>query len=598
MASKTKSKGGLTVKAYSGDAMTMLCFDLQKAKTTDCVGFTIRVETPSGRKFFLLNRLSFDKKLTTDSDLEDREEASTPTDKAPIQKFRWLHVPGSSFDGKEEMGEYTYTITPRYWKNDALLAPDVDLSVIISIQVQPFKKGKFALGFTRGFMISQAYARRFGNDSEIEPKDRELLFDVNEKSGVYPDDLPVVGGKPFTYKAQYEWMGWQAKDRLLEVLDEVIDNNKITVDVFAYDLDEPQICNRFLTLAKKGRIRIILDNSSGHKSTADEDSMEDLFEQEFESVRTGAATLIRCKFGRQAHQKTFILKKSKKPFKVVTGSTNLAVNGLYINANHVIVIENKKVADLYQKVFDLSFDHFSKTPVPEITELKKNQEFKKQFNFREAGLPAMKISFAPHTETDANTVMNDLNDALLNAKDSILFAVMAMDSDISGPVIPTLREMHKNDAIFSYGVTDKYDGVVVFKPDSKRGKMVSTQKLQRNLPKPFNKELSIGLKHKIHHKFVIIDFKSAKAKVYCGSSNLALLGEQQNNDNLLEINDTDIATAFAIEAIRLVDHFHFRASMVNATNSDPLMLKKSDIWLKDYYKEGHMKKIEREYFIE
>lgn len=596
MASKTKTKGGVTVKAYAGDAMTMLCFDLTKEKTTDCVGFTIQVKTPAGRKFFLLNRLSFEKKLTTNSDLEDREEASTPTDKAPIQKFRWLHVPGSSFDGKEEMGEYTYTITPRYWKSGALVAIDNNLSVEITMQVQPFKKGKFSLGFTRGFMISQAYARRFGNDSEIEPKNRELLFDVNEKSGTYPADLPSVGGKPFTYEDQYEWMGWQAKDRLLEILDEVINDSKITVDVFAYDLDEPQICERFIALAKKGRIRIILDNSSGHKSTPEEDSMEDLFQQEFESVMTGAAAIIRCKFGRQAHQKTFILKKNKKPFKVLTGSTNLAVNGLYINANHVIVMENRKVADLYQKVFDLSFAHYSLNPVPKITELKKNQEFKKHFSFNTTGLPAMRISFAPHSETDANTVMNELNDSLLNAKDSILFAVMAMASDTSGPVIQTLREMHKNDAIFSYGVTDKYDGVVVFKPDSKRGKMVSTQKLQRNLPEPFNKEIGIGLKHKIHHKFVIIDFKSAKAKVYCGSSNLALLGEQQNNDNLLEIKDKDIATAFAIEAIRLVDHFHFRASMADATSSEPLLLKKSDIWLKDYYKNGHMKKIEREYF--
>ena len=38
-------------------------------------------------------------------------------------------------------------------------------------------------------------------------------------------------------------------------------------------------------------------------------------------------------------------------------------------------------------------------------------------------------------------------------------------------------------------------------------------------------------------------------------------GEKSNGDNLLAIYDEDIATAFAIEAVRLIDHYHFRAGM-------------------------------------
>jgi hypothetical protein len=45
--------------------------------------------------------------------------------------------------------------------------------------------------------------------------------------------------------------------------------------------------------------------------------------------------------------------------------------------------------------------------------------------------------------------------------------------------------------------------------------------------------------------------------VYCGSSNLATGGEEANGDNLLEIHDPDVATAFAIEALLLVDHYAF-----------------------------------------
>jgi hypothetical protein len=45
--------------------------------------------------------------------------------------------------------------------------------------------------------------------------------------------------------------------------------------------------------------------------------------------------------------------------------------------------------------------------------------------------------------------------------------------------------------------------------------------------------------------------------VYCGSSNLALGGEEANGDNLLAIRDADVVTAFTIEAVALVDHFEF-----------------------------------------
>jgi hypothetical protein len=64
-----------------------------------------------------------------------------------------------------------------------------------------------------------------------------------------------------------------------------------------------------------------------------------------------------------------------------------------------------------------------------------------------------------------------------------------------------------------------------------------------------------GLGHQVHHKFVVCGFNSKDAVVYCGSSNLALLGEQVNGDNLLAIHDRDVATVFAIEALALVDHF-------------------------------------------
>jgi phosphatidylserine/phosphatidylglycerophosphate/cardiolipin synthase-like enzyme len=597
MSSKVKSKNGFQVRAYKGDAMTMLCFDLAESKAVNCVGFSIQCVTPANKSFFLYNRLAFDAPLTDrNTNAAKLAEVSTPSDKAPFQKFRWLHIPTSSYDAKEEFGTYTYRVTPRYMNDNKLAPLDADRTVEVKMAVGPFRKGRLRIGFTRGFMISQAYSRRFGNDTSLKPNDAKLLFDSSDTSGTYPRNLRPVGGRKYSYKDQYEWMGWQAHDLLFTTLQEIIADRAMTVDVFAYDFDEPDCAKQLLALAAAGRIRMLLDNSASHVSSNGKSSPEDIFEEEFNNRATAGATIVRGRYSRQAHQKTFIIKKNKQPFRVLTGSTNLAINGLYINANHVVVIDDKDVAARYQQVFDQSFTYLSAAVKPKLTQLTSQDLFKKDFPFNKRSLPPLAISFAPHNKSSAESILDKINHAIKGAKESVLFAVMGMASNTSGPIVSTLREIHKDDDIFSYGITDKYDGVVVYKPAARRGKLVLTKKLQKNLPKPFNKEIGTAA-HKVHHKFLVMDFKSKEAVVYCGSSNLALLGEQQNGDNLLAIYDEDVATAFAIEAIRLIDHFHFRAALADSNAQEPMVLAKNDSWLADYYKAGHIKNFERQYFI-
>ena len=69
----------------------------------------------------------------------------------------------------------------------------------------------------------------------------------------------------------------------------------------------------------------------------------------------------------------------------------------------------------------------------------------------------------------------------------------------------------------------------------------------------------------MHHKFVVTDFSLPTAKVFTGSSNLAPSGESGNGDHLLMIEDPKIATAYAIEALRVFDHLHFRSTMQETT---------------------------------
>src|SRR5260370_9512726 len=92
----------------------------------------------------------------------------------------------------------------------------------------------------------------------------------------------------------------------------------------------------------------------------------------------------------------------------------------------------------------------------------------------------------------------------------------------------------------------------------KMGVLVKGKQVQTQLAPPFNQVPNIGgVKHQVHHKFVVCGFNGPDPVVFCGSSNLASGGEENNGDNLLTIRDKDIATGFPIEALSLVYHFNF-----------------------------------------
>jgi len=120
----------------------------------------------------------------------------------------------------------------------------------------------------------------------------------------------------------------------------------------------------------------------------------------------------------------------------------------------------------------------------------------------------------------------------------------------------------------------------------------------------------IGLGHQVHHKFVVCGFNRAGAVVYCGSSNLANGGEEENGDNLLAIHDSDVVTAFAIEAVGLVDHFQFldkyatgpkdktkpAASPKQAAVTAGWFLSTKDTWTKPYFDAKDLHCADRELF--
>src|SRR5262249_20542470 len=148
---------------------------------------------------------------------------------------------------------------PRYFDEHASLLPvDPKRSVAVSVDVGPFQKKKLSLGFTRGFTQSQAFVHHFGKKAVIQPKTRELLFDTSEKAGVNAE------GKEFTDEEAYQWLAFPARQRIFEILNQVAADKSLHLDMFAYDLNEPDVIRILVKLAGQGRIRLILDNAALH----------------------------------------------------------------------------------------------------------------------------------------------------------------------------------------------------------------------------------------------------------------------------------------------------------------------------------------------
>jgi len=547
MTMASNSKGSFSVKAYQGDAKTLLAFNIDKAGTKNLAGFTIACIPDGQPTYFIQNQLQFERPA---DHAQDPKEPPNSSINAPIHKFRWVHVPGSVHQGLAPfMGKYTYTVTPRYFNGEKSLMPlDPGLSVPVAIDVLPFAKGNLRLGFTRGFTQSQAFVHHFGKNALIRPKTKDLLFDTSQLSG------SNAKGDKYTFLDEYQWLGFTARQRIFELLNEVLQDSSLHLDMFAYDLNEPDLMKIVLQLAEQGRVRVILDDAALHHN-GEGSKPEDKFEKAFTRKMTDKAGILRGKFGRYAHDKVFIVSNDRGPFKVLTGSTNFSVTGIYVNSNHVLVFDEKEVAKVYSDVFEESWKDETDKKTFQTSPLATGM-----FTSTAKSIPPTDITFAPHTKADVAKILDGIARRIAEegakAAGSVLFAVMEIDNGTS-PVYEALNTIHENQSIFSFGISDNPSGIYLYKPGTKTGLLVSGKPASTVLPPPFDQVPGVGLGHQVHHKFVVCGFNRPDAVVYCGSSNLANGGEEANGDNLLAIHDRDVTTAFAIEALCLVDHFNF-----------------------------------------
>jgi hypothetical protein len=559
------NNAGLDVVIYPGDNKILIAMSLDdnsiNATDKNLAGFAIWRKYDGKPEQILQNRIGFTSGVNAATTAETREW--TDTDKAPFQKFRWVDVPADGFDVP-----ITYRVQALYFSGqDFATKPGPE----VSIKVEPVKQlfTKFRPAFTRGYIASQAYTDKFQN-KDIRP------------AGAKTPDFDT---KPF--EPQYEWLGADARVQLFDFMADCEKDTTAQIDVFAYDLDEPDIIAAICRMGKQGRLRAILDNADLHSKP---NKKTGVLPVEIDAAKmiiaaAGQTNVRQGHFARYQHNKVFIKRDANgNAQKVIFGSMNFSVRGVYVQANNVIVVDDPGVATMFAKAFDDAFANNVKAPPFQKDPIAKG--YMVCSATATAALPQFSLALSPHK--DSTVSLGPMADRIRKATSSVFFAVMEPTG--GGTVLASLRTIAARPTVFSYGTVETNKGLAVQSPDGEMGIMTSFAALKKNVPEPFKKEFDGGAGMHIHDKFVVVDFNAANPAVFTGSSNLAAGGEQQNGDSLAMIEDAAVANMFAIEAVALFDHFHFRKAMQQVTVKEPPLTlwypgkpNAPDPWWKAYY---------------
>lgn len=537
---------------HRGDGMALLAMNWkQGTPPDDFVGFGIEYREPNGDRFYpLKNRLAF----------ADAAGSLNPnqlsTLQSPIQKFRWVHFPRNA----DLLGDFTYRVTPVFMGADDSLSYGEAQTVAIELRRETYP-GVLNIAFTRGFVSSQAFVDFYESAGPI-----STLLPATADAG-----LDFVPTHPKAAKA-LAWMGFEARQAILDVLDAAIADKNANVCVIAYDLNEPEIVSRLKKLRR--RLRIIVDDSDAHGEAG---SAETKAAGELAGT-AGDANVRRQHVLNLQHNKVVVV-DGPTGQTVACGSTNFSWRGFYVQNNNALVLQGATAVAAYRAAFEAYWQgppkSFGDTPSAGWTDL---------------GLPGIdaRVAFSPHSASNAllATIAEDVGQ---HTTSSLLFS-LAFLYQTPGPVLDAIKAVTARDDVFVYGISDrKVGGFDFVQPDGNVAPVYPSQ-LRKGVPPPFSAEPTGGGGIRMHHKFVVIDFDKPTARLYLGSYNFSSPADTKNGENLLRIRDRRIAVSYMIEALRICDHYQFRVSQgAYKKAGKPFVLKKpprapgdAPWWKKDY----------------
>ena len=529
------------VKAYAGTNGVLLAIDVAESRRKGLLGFAIEKQQGSKPWLFLFNSLTFPGKTHTFPQFH-----ATPSDLAPLQKFRWADYavnPGVTIH---------YRVHLAYGTADAPLLGEF-LEVTISTD-NGLPAGQNVI-FNRAVAASQAFQRKFA--------DVDALLSANKKLPIeeWPD-------------APRQWLENGLLARLLGFIERAEDG-QWALDIAIYEYQLQVIVDAVNAAFERGvKVRVLYHAQPDEDTTAmNEASLE----------KIPAAN----KRGRVTHNifhnKFMVLSRldaagQHQPEAVLCGSTNFTANGVYRQANVVHVLDDAQVGASYLQTFEQVWT----TPA----DVGATRKWLTENNPMQPD-QALFAGFSPRSgQGDLREFVEIINAA---KKDLLFVTAFALPDEVLNAL---LGQPH--DDILRYGLQNTVSRITGFHAD-RTAQFAATALLNTGL-EGWLKENMKGQKGNllVHTKAIVIDFTSDSPTIISGSHNLSEAASNGNDENYLIIRgDTDLADRYGLELLRFYEHYRFRYFAKKLSLKQVRPLAPDDSWTDDYYLKGDLRMLSR-----
>lgn len=529
------------VKAYAGTNGVLLAIDLAEPRRKGLLGFAIEKQQGSKPWLFLFNSLTFPGKAHTFPQFR-----ATPSDTAPLQKFRWADYavnPGVTIH---------YRVHLAYGTADA---PQLGEFLEVTLTTDNGLPAGQNVLFNRAVAASQAFQRKFA--------DLDALLSANKK-------LPIEAWPD----APRQWLENGLLARLLGFIERAEDG-QWALDIAIYEYQLKVIVDAVNAAFERGvKVRVLYHAQPDEDTTA-------LNEASLEKIPAAN------KRGRVTHNifhnKFMVLSRldaagQHQPEAVLCGSTNFTANGVYRQANVVHVLDDARIGASYLQTFEQVWA----TPA----DVGVTREWLTENNPMEPD-QALFAGFSPRS---GQGDLREFVEIISAAKKDLLFVTaFALPDEVLNAL---LGQPH--DDILRYGLQNTASRITGFHAD-RTAQFAATALLNTGL-EGWLKENMKGQKGNllVHTKAIVVDFTTDTPTIISGSHNLSAAASNGNDENYLIIRgDTDLADRYGLELLRFYEHYRFRYFAKKLALKQVRPLAPDDSWTDDYYLPGDLRMLSR-----
>lgn len=539
---ETNADDTFRVKAYAGTNGVMLAMDLDESRKRGLLGFAVQQKEGKKDWQFLLNSLTFPGKSHVLSKWN-----ATPSDKAPLQKFRWADY------SIEPNVTCKYRVYPAYGTPDAIKLDD---PLEVTVKTNDGMPRDHNVIFNRAVAASQAFERKFPEMNQLLKDNKGLPIEK------WPDE-------------PRRWLEHGLLDRILGFIARAKDSNW-ALDVAIYEYELAAIVDAINEAGGKRsvNIRVLYHGKVGDHQT----------EENVKSLKKIAAAGKRARVTSKIfHNKFIVLSKidsagNRKPQAILCGSTNFTENGVYRQANVIHETDNRALATSYLTLFENIWESPDKVGTARDWITANNPMLSTENYF---------AGFSPRK--GGGDLAEFVN--IINAADKdVLFATAF---NLPEPILDALLGTN-NDSVLRFGIQNTASRITGFHAD-RTAEFTSPALIDKGL-EGWVKEGLKGQRGRllVHLKAIVANFTTDNPVILSGSHNLSVPASSGNDENYLIIRgDVDLADRYGLEIIRFFEHYKFRYYAKKLKLQQVSPLKPNDSWADNFYRKGNLKQLSR-----